>query len=89
MITGDKMKKKVFAIFFCFSIVFCVGIGVAYYNTKSFGFDDNVKIVQRDDEKIKILDFDIYYEDIDFAFDKAKRIMPDEQILCRYNVYHI
>ena len=89
MIMGDKMKKKIFAIFLCFSVIFCVGIGVAYYNTKSFGFEDDVKIVERDDEKIKILDFNIYYDDIDSAFNKARKFVPEEQLVCLYNVYHI
>lgn len=71
------MKKKVVAIFCCAAIVFGAGLSVAYYNTKSFGFDENTKIASADDDKITIFDFNIYYNDIDNALKKIQQYMPD------------
>ena len=71
------MKKKVFAIFCCAAIVLGTGLSVAYYNTKSFGFDENTKIASADDDKITIFDFNIYYNDIDNALKKVQKYMPD------------
>lgn len=62
------MKGKITAIFLCFSILFAAGISVAYYNTKTIGFDEDASVVERDDEKITVFDFDIYYNDIDKFF---------------------
>lgn len=64
------------ALLLCFAVVFCVGVGVAYYNTRSFGFADGVKIISADKEKFSILDFDIYYQDIDAALEKARKNLP-------------
>lgn len=71
------MKKKITAIIMCSLIVFVSGISVAYYNTKSFGFDDNVKIISKDKEKISFMDFNIYYEDIETFFEKTREYMPE------------
>ncbi len=71
------MKKKIAAIISCAAIVLCGGLSVAYYNTKSFGFDENTKIASTDDDKITIFDFNIYYNDIDNALKKVQKYMPD------------
>lgn len=71
------MKGKIIALIMSFSLIFCVGIGVAYYNTRSFGFSDDTKIITRDSEKITVLDYDIYYNDIDNFIEKAKEILPE------------
>lgn len=71
------MKKKIAAIICCTAIVLCGGLSVAYYNTKSFGFDENTKIASTDDDKITIFDFNIYYNDIDNALKKVQKYMPD------------
>jgi hypothetical protein len=72
------MKGKIVALAICFSIVLCVGVGVAYYNTRTYGFDENAKVINKDDDKISIMDFDIYYEDIKHIIDKADDIVPEE-----------
>lgn len=77
------MKGKISALFLCFSIIFVIGIGVAYYNTRAYGFDENTKIITKDDEKISIFDYEIYYEDIDNAVEKAKEIIPKEHYAVR------
>ncbi len=73
------MKKKIAAIICCAAIVFCAGISVAYYNTKTFGFDENTKIATADDDKITIFDFNIYYNNIDEALKKVQKYVPDKQ----------
>lgn len=81
------MKGKIFLIALCSVVLLTVGITVAYYNTKSFGFDEDVKIIHRDDEKISIMDYVIYYDDIDKVYSKLKTVVPDKiQTLTQYNV---
>lgn len=72
------MKGKIFALFLSFSIILCLGVGIAYYNTRAYGFDEDIKVISGDDEKITILDYDIYYSDIDNIVKKAKRLVPNQ-----------
>lgn len=78
------MKGKITALFLCFSLVFVAGIGIAYYNTRAYGFDEDAKIIAKDDEKISIFDFNIYYDDINNTIEKAKEIIPDRQYTMHY-----
>lgn len=81
------MKGKIFAIVLCSVVVLSVGTCVAYYNTKSLGFDEDVKIFSRDDEKISIMDYNIYYDDIDSLYNKIKSVIPEKpQTLTQHNV---
>ena len=73
------MKGKITAIMLSSAIVLAGGISIAYYNTKSLGFDDNVKIFSSDNEKISFLDFEFYYEDIDDFFKNAKEYLPQNR----------
>ncbi|MGN0522094.1 MAG: hypothetical protein ACI4IQ_05590 [Eubacterium sp.] len=72
------MKFKIFAIMMCAVIALGVGTAVAYYNTKSFGFDENTKIISKDDEKFSFMDFEFYYNDVNDFFNKAKQYIPTE-----------
>ncbi|MGN1123472.1 MAG: hypothetical protein ACI4RR_03950 [Eubacterium sp.] len=72
------MKRKIFAIILCATVLFVSGISVAYYNTKTFGFDENAKVFSKDKEKISFLDFEIYYKDVDNFLENAKQYIPDE-----------
>lgn len=87
------MKRKIAAIMCCFVIALGVGTSIAYYNTKSFGFDENAKVVDYDNEKITFMDFHIYYDDISDFIEKVGTIIPDESrvISCRahHNVVNI
>lgn len=84
------MKGKIFLIALCSVVLLTVGTTVAYYNTKSFGFDDDVEIIYRDDEKITIMDYNIYYDDIDRIYSKLKTVIPDKtQTLTQHNVAYI
>lgn len=71
------MKGKITAIMLCSIIALTAGTCVAYYNTKSFGFEDSVEIISKDNEKISFLDFDFYYKDIDDFFKNAKEYLPE------------
>lgn len=71
------MKGKMTAIFLCAAVVLLSGTAIAYYNTKSFGFDENAKIISKDDEKLSFLDFDIYYKDVDSFFVNAGKYLPE------------
>lgn len=84
------MKGKIFLIVICSVLVLTAGTTVAYYNTKSFGFDDDAKIFYKDDEKISFMDYNIYYADIDSVYNKLKTVIPENtQTLTQHNVYRI
>lgn len=72
------MAKKITALMCCALLVLCGGLSVAYYNTKSFGFDENAKVLSYDEEKISLMDFEIYYDDISFFIDEVGKIIPEK-----------
>lgn len=80
------MKGKIISIFLCFAVFFSVGIGVAYYNTRTYGFDEDAKVVSYDEEKFSIMDYSIYYKDINNIISKAKKYVPNEHNTM-YNKY--
>lgn len=80
--------KKIAAILICAAIVLTGAISVAYYNTKTFGFDENAEIVSKDNEKISFLDYNIYYKDIDYFFSEAAKIFPEKQRLISPSIHH-
>jgi hypothetical protein len=55
-----------------------IGVSVAYYNTKSLGFDENTKLFDYDDEKVTFMDFDIYYEDVSNVIYNVSKYIPKE-----------
>lgn len=70
------MKGKIFALLLCATIALGAGVSIAYYNTRTFGFDRDAKVVEKFDDKIKILDFDIYYADANKILEKAIQYVP-------------
>lgn len=72
------MKGKITAILCCAVLALVAGMSVAYYNTKSLGFDENAKVMEYDDEKITFMDFDIYYKDVSDFIDRVSIIIPEE-----------
>lgn len=81
------MKAKIFLISVCSVAVLTVGVATAYYNTKSLGFDDDVKIIYSDSEKINIMDYSICYKDIDDAYSKLSSVIPKKvHRLTQHNV---
>lgn len=71
-----KNKIKVVLIMLLASTVLLGGTSVAYYNTKKFGFDENAKVISRDNEKFSFMDFDFYYEDINQYVEKFNEFTP-------------
>lgn len=71
------MNKKVVAILCCCAIALGSGTAVAYYNTKTFGFDENAKVISYDKEKINIMDYSIYYKDIEKISKKISSYLPE------------
>lgn len=72
-----KTKIQIFLIIFLSLTMLIGGTGIAYYNTKRFGFDENAKIISRDNEKFSFMDFDFYYEDIEQYMDKLSEFAPN------------
>lgn len=72
-----KQKAKIISLLLCFGIILGVGTAVAYYNTKTLGFDDDTKIFSKDDEKITFFDFEIYYSDINEFLETADQYLPE------------
>lgn len=61
----------------CAVLALTVGTSVAYYNTKSFGFDEDVKIITKDNEKLSFLDYEIYYKDLYSIYNNIQKIVPE------------
>lgn len=72
------MKKQI-KILAIAVFALCIGTTVAYYNTASLGYD-NANIVSFDEEQIKILDFDIKYEEIEQVKEKISKYFPKDFI---------
>lgn len=82
------MKRKIAAIMCCAVIALGVGTSIAYYNTKSFGFDENTKIISYDKEKISFMDFSIYYEDVSDFIDKVSTVIPEKTRTVNVTAHH-
>lgn len=75
------MKKKIALILCCSLFAMIVGTSIAYYNTKSFGFDENTTLIEYDEEKFTFMDFNIYYKDISNFLEKVGTVVPDQSRL--------
>lgn len=72
------MKKHPVAsiIIVCILIV-SVGASIAYYNTKSFGFDEDAVIFKQEEDGITVFDYKIYYDDVEYIYNETKAYTPD------------
>ncbi len=82
------MKGKIFLIFLCAAIAFGAGTSVAYYNTKSLGFDENTELVSSDEEKFTFMDFNFYYEDINNVYKRLKSFFPEKSYSIHAESHH-
>lgn len=73
------MTKPVRRILFLSSVVFIIGIIIAYYNTASLGYD-NANIISFNKEGIYLFDMSIYYSDIHYFISILKKFIP------KYNI---
>ena len=71
--------KKTVGILIMAVIIFCIGSVTAYYNTASVGYD-NANLISFQSDGIQVLDFKIYYRDIERTVEKMKDLVPDNFI---------
>ena len=74
---SENMKKHpVFFTLLLAAVILTAGVFSAYYNTKSFAFDENTVLFSRDNQGITVLDYKIYYDDMETAYSQVERAMP-------------
>ena len=71
-------KHPVAAIVFIAILIVTAGASVAYYNTKSFGFDEDAVIFLQEDDGFTLFDYKVYYSDVEEFYETSKGYMPDE-----------
>jgi len=59
-------------------LIVATGTSVAYYNTKSFGFDEDAVIFQEEEDGFTLFDYKIYYNDVERIYNSSKEYMPDK-----------
>jgi hypothetical protein len=79
------MKHKITVILLTSVIALTAGTCVAYYNTRSLGFDEDTRVFSSDEEKFSFLDFDFYYSDIDSFFERAESYLPDSNRIVTFD----
>lgn len=72
----DLKKHPVFFTLLLAAVILTAGVFAAYYNTKSFAFDENTVIFSRDSEGITVMDYKIYYKDIEKVYSRIKLYVP-------------
>ena len=73
------MKKHPIASMLIIAIlIVATGTSVAYYNTKSFGFDEDAVIFQEEEDGFTLFDYKIYYNDVERIYNRSKEYMPDK-----------
>lgn len=72
------MKKHPVAFMIMVSVlIVSVGASVAYYNTKSLGFDEDAVIFKQEEDGITLFDYKIYYDDVEHIYNETKEYIPD------------
>lgn len=69
-------KHPVFLTLLLGFVIVFAGSSVAYYNTKSYAFDEDAVIFYRDNEGISVFDYKIYYKDIEDFYNTTSKYMP-------------
>lgn len=73
------MKRfKIFLVLLASFAILLTGSSLAYYNTKSFGFDEDAVFFRQNEDGIVFLDQEIKYKDIDNALTEAGKYLPSE-----------
>lgn len=83
------MKHPVFLLSLICSILLTIGVSIAYYNTKTFGFDEDAALLTFSDEGVKVMDYYVDYEKARKIVDKASEYIPKETYCCEYNDINI
>ena len=73
------MKKHPVACIILLSLLIVfVGSSVAYYNTKTFGFDEDAVIFKQEEDGFTFFDYKVYYKDVEYIYNEAKKYTPDD-----------
>lgn len=83
------MKHPVFLLSLICSVLLTIGVSIAYYNTKTFGFDEDAALLTFSDEGVKVMDYYVDYEKARQIVDKASEYIPKETFCCEYNDVNI
>ena len=71
-------KRRVAAVLAASMFIVAVGASIAYYNTKSFGFDEDAVILLQEEDGFTLFDYKVYYSDIEEFYNTSKEYMPDK-----------
>lgn len=71
-------KHPVAAVLFLSLLIVGAGATVAYYNTKTFGFDEDAVVFKREDDGITVFDYKVYYKDVEDFYEETKQYIPDK-----------
>ncbi len=71
-------KHPVATILFLSLLIVGAGATVAYYNTKTFGFDEDAVVFMREDDGFTIFDYKVYYKDVEEFYEETKQYIPDK-----------
>lgn len=74
------MTRKITALFLSAALVLTAGVAVAYYNTRTLGFDSEATVFEKSSDKVRFLDFEIYYDDVKRVWDGVSSYLPDTAI---------
>ena len=71
-------KHPIVSIIIVFVLIVSIGSSIAYYNTKSFGFDEDAVIFQQEEDGFTFFDYKIYYSDVEYIYNETKANTPDK-----------
>ena len=71
-------KRRTAAVLVAAMLIVAVGTSVAYYNTKSFGFDEDAVIFLQEEDGFTLFDYKVYYNDVEEFYKTTREYMPDE-----------
>ena len=71
-------KHPVFLTLLLGAVIVTSGVSVAYYNTRSLAVDENTVLFSRDNEGISVLDFKIYYNDVEKLYEETQPYLPQK-----------
>lgn len=69
-------KHPVFLTLLLGFVIVFAGSSVAYYNTKSYAFDEDAVLFSMDGEGITAFDYKIYYKDVEHFYNTTSPYMP-------------
>ena len=75
-------KHPIFLSVFIGALILAVGVSVAYYNTKTFAFDEDAVLFSRDKQGFNVMDYRFDYEimkkDAKIFFDEVSPFLPQQ-----------